>query len=63
LIEDIERVDQVMWKNFIEHTKKEEKKFWEIDNIVDDVLAAEISNLTMKITGDTSLSYSESESD
>lgn len=27
LIEGIERVDQVMWKNFIEHTKKEENKF------------------------------------
>ncbi|XP_022176671.1 uncharacterized protein LOC111038053 [Myzus persicae] len=58
----IERVDQVMWKNFIQYTIKEEKFFWEIDNIVDEVLAAETSNLTLTITGDTS-SDSESESD
>jgi len=63
LIEGIERVDQVMWKNFIEHTKKEEKKCWDVDNIVDEVLAAEISNLTLTITGDTSSSDSETESD
>lgn len=63
LIEGIERVDQVMWKNFIEHTKKEEKKFWDVDNIVDEVLAAEVSNLTFTITGDTSSSDSDSESD
>lgn len=63
LIEGIERVDQVMWKNFIEHTKKEEKKFWDVDNIVDEVLAAEVSNLRLTITGDTSSSDSESESD
>lgn len=27
LIEGIERLDQVMWKNFIEHTKKEKTNF------------------------------------
>jgi len=43
-----------MWKNFIEYKKKEEKNFWEINNIVDEVLAAKVSNLTMTITGDTS---------
>ncbi|XP_025191797.1 uncharacterized protein LOC112592046 [Melanaphis sacchari] len=50
----IKRVDGKMWKNFVEHTKKEEKKFWQIDYIVDEVLESEISNLTMTITGDTS---------
>lgn len=63
LIESIERVDQVMWKNFIEHTKKDEKKFWDIDNIIDEVLVAKVSNLTMTITGDTSSSDFESQSD
>jgi len=62
LLEGIKRIDQVMWKNFIQHTIEEEEKFWEIYNIVDEVLAAEISNLTLTITGDTS-SDSESESD
>lgn len=40
------------------HTKKEENTFWKIDDIVDKVLAAEISNLTMAITGDTNLAFS-----
>lgn len=26
-----------MWKNFINHAKKEEDTFWEIDDIVDEV--------------------------
>lgn len=40
-----------------------EKNFWDINNIIDKVLAAEVSNLTMTITRDTSSSDSESESD
>lgn len=61
LIEGIKRVDAEMWKNFISHTKKEETKFYEVDNIIDEVLSAEISDdLTMTITGDTS---SETDSD
>lgn len=52
-----------MWKNFIEHTEKEENKFWDIDNIVDEVLVAEETNLIMSITRDTSSSDFESESD
>lgn len=45
---------------FISHTKKEETKFYEIDNIIDEVLPAEKSNVSMTITGDTS---SETDSD
>jgi len=43
-----------MWKQFLKHTEKEEEKFYQIDFIVDDVLTAEITNLTMTITRDTS---------
>uniref|UniRef100_A0A2S2PF27 Tc1-like transposase DDE domain-containing protein n=1 Tax=Schizaphis graminum TaxID=13262 RepID=A0A2S2PF27_SCHGA len=61
LIEGITRVDVEMWKNFISHTKKEETKFYEVDNIIDEILSAEKSDdLTMTITGDTS---SETDSD
>lgn len=49
-----------MWKNFISHTKKEEKKFYEVDNIIDEMLSAEKDDLLMTITGDTS---SETDSD
>lgn len=60
LIEGIERVDADMWKNFIRHTITEENRFWEIDNIIDEVFEAEQQNLTLTITGNTS---SDSESD
>ncbi|XP_060846258.1 uncharacterized protein LOC132925918 [Rhopalosiphum padi] len=60
LIEGIERVDADMWKNFIRHTILEENRFWEIDDIMDEVFEAERQNLTLTITGDTS---SDSESD
>lgn len=60
LIEGIERVDADMWKNFIRHTITEENRFWEIDDIMDEVFEAESQNLTLTITGDTS---SDSESD
>lgn len=42
-----------MWKNFIRHTQKEEKQFWEIDFIVDDVLE-NLGSTVMTITGDVS---------
>jgi len=61
LIEGINRVDANMWKNFIKHTEKEEEKFYQIDVIVDDVLTAEMTNLTMTITGDTSSETSDSD--
>ncbi|CAI6376625.1 unnamed protein product [Macrosiphum euphorbiae] len=59
LIEGIQRVDADMWKNFIKHTTTEENKFWEIDNIMDEVFEAETQNVTLTV-GNTS---SESESD
>jgi len=60
LIEGINRVDAQMWKHFISHTKKEEIKFYEVDNIIDEMLSAEKDDLLMTITGDTS---SETDSD
>jgi len=60
LDEGIERVDADMGKNFIRHTIAEENKFWEIDDIIDEVFEAEKQNLTITVTGNTS---SDSESD
>ncbi|XP_025406053.1 uncharacterized protein LOC112680230 [Sipha flava] len=63
LIEGIKRVDAEMWQNFISHTNKLEKQFYEVDNIIDEVLSAEKSdNLLMTLTGDTS-SETDSDSD
>jgi len=62
LIEGIDRVDGDMWKNFIKHTMEEEKKFWDIDNIIEDVMSAEIQNLTITVTGDTSSDSESSDS-
>ncbi|KAL4118946.1 hypothetical protein QTP88_011824 [Uroleucon formosanum] len=62
LIQGVNRVDSTMWTNFIRHTKTEEKKLYEIDPIIDEVLSAEMSNLQLTITGDTT-SDSESDSD
>ncbi|XP_026804113.1 uncharacterized protein LOC113547801 [Rhopalosiphum maidis] len=53
LLEGIERVDEKMWKNFIRHTMKEEKKFYKIDFIIEDMLSAETQSQTMTV-GDTS---------
>ncbi|XP_029345261.1 uncharacterized protein LOC115034062 [Acyrthosiphon pisum] len=61
LILGVSRVDSTMWTNFIRHTKKEEKKFYDID-IIDDILSAETSDLRLTITGETT-SDSESDSD
>ncbi|XP_060855586.1 uncharacterized protein LOC132933295 [Metopolophium dirhodum] len=63
LTEGINRVDAEMWKNFISHTKKEEDKFYEVDNIIDEVLSAEKTDLLMTITGHTSSSETDSDSD
>jgi len=57
LNEGIERVGADMWKNFIRHTIAEENKFWEIDDIIDEVFEAERQNLTLTVTS------SDSESD
>ncbi|XP_050440026.1 uncharacterized protein LOC126846047 [Adelges cooleyi] len=59
LVEGVNRVDAEMWGNFISHPIKEKNNFYEIDFIVDEVLAAEITDLRLTITGDTpSDSYS-----
>lgn len=46
-----------MWKNVIRHTKSVEDKFFEIDNIIDDVLSAELNPVVLSID-DTSSDYS-----
>lgn len=43
-----------MWTNFISHTNKQEIQFYEVDNIIDEILSAEKSDLLMTITEDTS---------
>ncbi|XP_060871313.1 uncharacterized protein LOC132945555 [Metopolophium dirhodum] len=63
LTEGINRVDAEMWKNFISHNKKEEDKFYEVDNIIDEVLSVEKTDLLMSITGNTSSSETDSDSD
>lgn len=35
LIEAVNHIDSIMWTNVIQHTKKEENKFYEIDFIID----------------------------
>lgn len=54
LIEGVESVNAEKWKTFINNTKTEEIMFWEVDFIIDEVLDAEIENLTTTITRDTS---------
>lgn len=63
LIEGINLVDAQMWKNFISHTKKEEVKFYEVDNIIDEMLSAEKEDLVVTITGDTSSSETDSDTE
>jgi hypothetical protein len=48
----VDRVTPEMWKNFVEHTKKEEDKFWTIDFHVENVLE-NMDSTVMTITGDT----------
>lgn len=42
LIEGIEKVNADMWKNFISHIISEEDEFWDMDGIVDELLAENI---------------------
>ncbi|XP_026822882.1 uncharacterized protein LOC113560942 [Rhopalosiphum maidis] len=49
LLEGIERVDDTMWKNFIEHTKAEEENFYKIDFIVDEMLSTEVQPVRINI--------------
>jgi len=61
LIEGVEKCTPEMWKNFTHHIQKEEKRFWEIDFVVDDVLES-MGSLVLTIIGDTSNSESEEDS-
>jgi len=49
LLEGIERVNANMWKNFISHTEKIEKKFYDMDFIVDEMLSAEVEPVIINI--------------
>ncbi|KAL4143894.1 hypothetical protein QTP88_006148 [Uroleucon formosanum] len=51
-----------MWKNFIQHTKKEEEKFWKIDFVVEEVLE-NMGSTVMTITGKTSSEFSTDDDD
>lgn len=62
LREGVDRSTPEMWKNLTRHIEKEEQRFWEIDFIVEDVLE-NMGSTVMTITGDTSDSGSELESD
>ncbi|XP_008178574.1 uncharacterized protein LOC103307901 [Acyrthosiphon pisum] len=48
LIEGVNKVTEEMWRNFISHTENEEDKFWNIDMIVDELMA-ERQDLVMTI--------------
>ncbi|XP_025192835.1 uncharacterized protein LOC112592888, partial [Melanaphis sacchari] len=39
LIEGTVKVTVEMWKNFISHTTKAEDKFWDMDNLIDELMA------------------------
>lgn len=44
-----------MWKNFVQHTIKEEDKFWNVDFVIDEIMDDyNIHSGVMTITGDTS---------
>lgn len=60
ITEGVNRVNSDMWKNFKLHTKKKENFFYEIDFIIDEVLTAEMADITLTIPEDTS-SNSDSE--
>lgn len=61
LLEDgVNQCTPEMWNNFVEHTLKEEDRFWRVDLTVDDVMEDEnINKHIMTITGDTTESDSD----
>ncbi|XP_022161706.1 uncharacterized protein LOC111027615 [Myzus persicae] len=62
LEEGVERVTPDMWKNFVDHIIKVEEKFWQVDFISNELLDAEVTSHVLTITGDTSDSFSDSNS-
>jgi len=59
----VEHVTPEMWENFVEHVKKVEEQFWDIENITDSVMdkqpEEEDRHVLMIGTGDTSSSDSD----
>lgn len=55
LHDGIERCTPEMWKDFIQHTIKEEYTFWEIDFVVEEVME-NMGSIVMTITDNTSTS-------
>jgi len=53
LKDGIQHCTPQMWKNFINHTKKIEDKFWKIDFVVEEVME-NMGSTIMTITGETS---------
>lgn len=62
LRDGINQCTPVMWKNFIEHTKKGEEKFWNIDFVVEEVME-NMGSTVMTITGETSSELSTDDDD
>jgi len=62
LEEGVERVTPDMWKNYVDHIIKVEEKFWQVDFISNELLDAEVTSHVLTITGDTSDSFSDSDS-
>ncbi|KAE9522154.1 hypothetical protein AGLY_017414 [Aphis glycines] len=62
LEEGVERVTPDMWKNYVDHIIKVEEKFWQVDYISNELLDAEVTSHVLTITGDTSDSFSDSDS-
>jgi len=61
----VDHVTPEMWKNFIEHVKKVEDKFWDIDDVTDSVMDEQPDedrhNILTIGTGDTSSSDCDSD--
>jgi len=53
LEEGLDKVNDVMWKNFIRHVMGVENKFWDMDFMIDDMLA-EKEPMVVIYTGETS---------
>lgn len=60
-----EHVTPEMWKHFVEHVKKVEEEFWDIEHVTDSVMDEQSEegerHVLMIKTGDTSSSDSDSD--
>jgi len=55
LIDGVNQCTSEMWKNFVQHTIKEEDKFWDVDFVIDKIMDDDNMHCgVMTITGDTS---------